>query len=143
ALDLGFAAGEVSKTVSIPVWRDGAPAQEPESFTVALSGPTGGATVGSARSTVNIVDPLLVTNLNDSGLGSLREASVEASSLTGRQIIRFAESVQGTISLRAELPDLANDIDLLGPGAHLLTLQPGEGSPFQFNVLRTGGEAAR
>jgi hypothetical protein len=53
---LTFAAGETSKAFSIPILNDAVP-ESAESFTIALSNPAGGATLGSPQSaTVTIVD---------------------------------------------------------------------------------------
>ncbi|HYY56751.1 MAG TPA: Calx-beta domain-containing protein [Pyrinomonadaceae bacterium] len=58
---LRFAAGQTSKTIFLPVVDDTYP-EGPESFTIALSNPTGGAVLSSpATATINITD-----NGNDS-----------------------------------------------------------------------------
>ncbi len=53
---LTFAAGETRKAISVPTLNDAVP-ESAESFTVALSNPTGGATLGSPQSApVTLVD---------------------------------------------------------------------------------------
>jgi predicted outer membrane repeat protein len=53
-------------------------------------------------------DTFTVTNLNDSGTGSLREAINDAEARAGADEIVFADGVSGTITLRSMLPS-AND----------------------------------
>ncbi len=52
---VNFADGETSKTVTVSI-TDDAVDENDETFTVTLSGPTGGATLGAATSTVTILD---------------------------------------------------------------------------------------
>src|ERR1700704_6554836 len=60
-----------------------------------------------------------VTNLNDSGPGSLRD-TIAAS--IGGDTITFAAGVTGTINLGVELL-IARDLTIVGPGAANLKLQ--------------------
>jgi hypothetical protein len=71
--------------------------------------------------------PSTVTNLNDSGPGSLRQAILDAESLGGNQTITFAQGVTGILSLATPLPSLNTNIDLEGPGAPSLTVKPMSG----------------
>jgi predicted outer membrane repeat protein len=75
-----------------------------------------------------------VTNLLDSGDGSLRQAICDARSTTEDCTILFA--VTGTISLANALPDLSTNVDIEGPGSDLLTVQrsPADGTP-EFSVF--------
>lgn len=59
----------------------------------------------------------LVTTLNDSGPGSLRQAIADASS---GDTITF--SVRGTISLTSGALTIGNNLDIEGPGANRLTI---------------------
>jgi hypothetical protein len=61
-----------------------------------------------------------VTNLQDSGEGSLRQAILDASAAEDNTI---ALAVTGTIDLASPLPQLGTDLNIQGPGAALLTVQ--------------------
>jgi len=78
---------------------------------------------GSAAASANV--PLSVTNLSDSGLGSLRQALLDANSAPGQDVITFATGVSGTISLLSDFPLLTEAIDLEGPGRSVITIDGG------------------
>jgi CSLREA domain-containing protein len=61
-----------------------------------------------------------VTNTNDSGAGSLRQAITDANNTAGDDFIDI--SVTGEIVLISELPLLASDITIVGPGADQLSV---------------------
>jgi len=68
---------------------------------------------------------LTVTNLHDSGAGSLRAAITAASNGT---TIDFAKGLHGTITLiSGDLP-IANSVTIDGPGANLLTISGNDSS---------------
>ncbi|MFL6211960.1 MAG: Calx-beta domain-containing protein [Pyrinomonadaceae bacterium] len=96
---------------------------------LALSDPTGGAGLGTpAAATLNITDDeaaFNVTNTNDSGPGSLRQAILDANAppATGTFLINFAPGLAGTITLTTALPDLDANVTLDGPGANLLSVR--------------------
>lgn len=73
-----------------------------------------------------------VTTLADTGAGSLRAAIVEANATLGRDTINFA--VAGTIVLQSALPDITDNLDILGPGADTLTIQRDAAAP-QFSLF--------
>lgn len=58
-----------------------------------------------------------VTNLNDSGAGSLRQAVTDAEAAAGADNIIFNATLNGTISLLTALPDITQDLTLEGPTA--------------------------
>jgi CSLREA domain-containing protein len=65
-----------------------------------------------------------VTNLNDSGSGSLRTAMTSAKSDPAGNIV-FASGVTGTITLQSSLPNVAltsGSMTITGPGANKLTI---------------------
>lgn len=62
----------------------------------------------------------VVTNLSDSGAGSLRQAILDANA-NGGGTITFS-NVSGTITLLSQLPDFTANISLTGPGTNLLTI---------------------
>ena len=63
-----------------------------------------------------------VTNLNDSGPDSLRQAITDANANAGADTILFDSGLTGTITLTSALPKLVGDVTLTGPGARLLTV---------------------
>jgi hypothetical protein len=72
----------------------------------------------------NLLATFTVTNLDDSGGGSLREAITDANANAGADSIRFARGVEGTISLTQQLV-ITDDVTIYGPGADKLTVSGG------------------
>lgn len=58
-----------------------------------------------------------VTNINDSGAGSLRQAILDANANAGADVINV--TAVGTINLLSTLPVIDDDVTILGPGATL------------------------
>ena len=65
-----------------------------------------------------------VTNLNNAGTGSLRDAITQANAATGTDQIFFTAGLTGTISLRSELL-ISDSVIIVGPGIVSLTLDGG------------------
>jgi Ca2+-binding RTX toxin-like protein len=63
-----------------------------------------------------------VTNLNDSGGGSLRQAILDANATAGADQVTFQSSLTGQITLGSQLPNISDPVDVLGPGANKLTV---------------------
>ena len=64
-----------------------------------------------------------VTNLNDSGAGSLRQAVIDANAAAGADTINFAPSLgTATIALASMLPDITDDAGLTIDGDNRITL---------------------
>ena len=61
-----------------------------------------------------------VTNTNDAGAGSLRQAILDANAAAGADTITFAANVTGTINLATALPNISDELTINGPGAGLL-----------------------
>ena len=79
-----------------------------------------------------------VTNVNDAGAGSLREAITTANNTTGADTITFDSGVfntSQTIDLNSQLPTITDDLTITGTGAELLTLDAGNGAD---NVFASG-----
>ena len=66
-------------------------------------------------------------NLDDSGLGSLRQALLDANQNPGADTIRFARNVRGTLELSSQLV-ITDDVDIRGPGSNQLTISGGNTS---------------
>lgn len=62
-----------------------------------------------------------VTNTNDSGSGSLRQAITDANAASGAAVIDMT-NISGTILLESALPQINGDLTLNGPGEELLSV---------------------
>ena len=84
-----------------------------------------------------------VTNLNDSGLGSLRDAVVQANLAPGPNTINFAPGLTGTILLTSGQMQISGPLTIVGPGATNLTIDGNANSRiFGIYGTDTGGQAA-
>ncbi len=83
----------------------------------------GTITVNGLIFTVNQIN-LKVTNLNDSGVGSLRTAVMNANNTSGDDIITFQNALQGVISLTSGEIVIANNgkLEIRGPGTFALRI---------------------
>lgn len=63
-----------------------------------------------------------VSNLNNSGAASLRQAIQDANAASGPDTITFAAGVMGTIELTSPLPFITGTVTITGPGAGVLTV---------------------
>jgi parallel beta-helix repeat protein len=77
-----------------------------------------GMTVGSAASAANFT----VTNLNDAGLGSLRQAIADANAAPGADTITFAAGLSGSITLTTGQLTVTDSVTIQGPGSSVLTV---------------------
>ncbi len=66
-----------------------------------------------------------VTNINDSGAGSLRQAITDADSSNTGDTIVFQGGVTGTITLTSGNLEITNSLDISGPGASTLAISGG------------------
>src|SRR2546421_10062855 len=90
------------------------------------------------------VVPFTVTTLDDHNDGTcdsdctLREAIQAANTTAGPDTINF--SVTGTINLKSALPDITDNLEIIGPGANMLTVRRDDsvGQLRIFNVTTTG-----
>jgi predicted outer membrane repeat protein len=69
-----------------------------------------------------------VTNLNDAGAGSLRQAVIEANAAAGVDTVLFQSGLTGTITLAGTDIDVLESLDLQGPGAGLITVSANNAS---------------
>jgi CSLREA domain-containing protein len=77
-----------------------------------------------------------VSNLNNAGPGSLRDAIIQANSTAGADSIEFegAAAAGGTINLASQLPTITDALTINGPGADLLTINAGNGADNTFGT---------
>ena len=110
-----FTPGTTSATLS------GTPTQAGTfTFTVTATDSIGGT--GSQTYNLVVAPPsLVVTNTNDSGAGSLRQAITNAENYYTNGIITFAPSVTGIITLASTLA-ISNGLSIQGPGASMLAI---------------------
>ena len=82
-----------------------------------------------------------VSNLNDSGAGSLRQAISDANGAAGTDDIAFGPGVTGTIQLQSQLPNISQPLSIIGPGADQLTVRRA-GTATDFRIFTMTGTAA-
>ncbi len=83
-----------------------------------------------------------VTNLADSGAGSLRQAVADANGTAGADTIVFSgASASGTITLISGPLTLTDSVTITGPGANLLTVS-GNNASRVFQIINPGATAA-
>ncbi len=76
---------------------------------------------------------VLVTNLNDTGAGSLR-STIAGTALDSVDTVTFASNVIGTITLTNGTLVITNSVNIVGPGAKLVTVNGSNGQRvFQIN----------
>jgi hypothetical protein len=63
-----------------------------------------------------------VTNLDDAGAGSLRQAVLDANAAAGADIIEFQAALSGTITLTTGQIAISDSVSIQGPGAATITV---------------------
>jgi hypothetical protein len=83
---------------------------------------------------------ITVTNIGDTGPGTLRAAIEQANLDAAQDTIDFAPSVTGTIMLSSALPNLSTSMIIAGPGPTALTVarSPDPATP-EFRVFGVAG----
>lgn len=89
---------------------------------LSTSGVAVAAAAGLTVSPAAMAATYQVSNLNDSGSGSLRDAISQANSNSGDDIVTFASNVTGTITLTSGSIYIYDGVDIQGPGASVLTI---------------------
>jgi hypothetical protein len=115
-----------------------APVTWPSNLTMLTAGNiTGWANLTVGGTVIPSPPYIMVTNANDSGAGSLRDAIALASNSTGDDQIQFDNSISGnTIALLTPLTinDTTGNLTIVGLGASNLIIS-GNGSSGIFNIL--------
>ena len=95
---------------------------------------TGTISVGGQTFTVNQIS-LKVTNLNDNGAGSLRQAVINANNSPGNDVITFQAGLEGGLILTSGEIAIANNgtLEIRGPGADVLAIS-GSGTSRIFYI---------
>ena len=83
-----------------------------------------------------VLSNFVVTSLNDSGPGSLREA-IDSANATTSSVIDFA--VTGAIDLVSQL-ELTANITIAGPGSEKLTVEPASANQNSFGIFSIGSD---
>jgi hypothetical protein len=89
--------------------------------------------ITAINSTCSYAATITVTNLNDTGAGSLRQAIITANSDVVQDEIVFTTSLTGTITLASNLPTITNSLIITGLGVDQLTVNT-------VQVVNTNGE---
>jgi len=78
-----------------------------------------------------------VSNLNDSGAGSLRQAITDAEAAAGADDIEFGAALNGSIDLQTALPDITQSLTLQGPTlpTSQVTIARAATAPTNFRIL--------
>ena len=95
------------------------------------------ASVGAAHAAT-----FTVSNTNDSGPGSLRQAVTDANAAPGRDDIVFTIVPPATISLLSELPAISGPLTVTGIGAENLTIRRDPGAAGDFRIFDISAAAA-
>ena len=122
---LFFSAGESEVTATIHANADSVGAEGDNTVTYRVQGGSDYVVDNSSAAVTILPNDLEVTNANDSGDGSLRQAITNANSFGGSNTITFrssAFSTMKTITLGSALPDITSMVIINGPGANLLTV---------------------
>lgn len=69
-----------------------------------------------------LLSTFTVTNLADSGAGSLRDAIDQANGHAGADVVRFQAGLSGTVTLTSGQLEISDDLTLDGPGANRITI---------------------
>jgi predicted outer membrane repeat protein len=83
-----------------------------------------------------------VSNTNDSGPGSLRQALIDANAAAGADDIAFTVVPPATISLLSALPSITGPLTITGLGAANLTIRRDPGAPPNFRIFDISASAA-
>lgn len=137
-----FAAGQSTATLNVTPIQDLTTIEPDEAVSLTLVADTA-YTVGTLNPVQATIlnDDGIVSNTNDSGPGSLRQAILAANNSTSlaTPTITFTKAaLSGTINLASALPDLARSMMIDGPGAVNLTVQRGGSGSYRIFTVQNG-----
>jgi VCBS repeat-containing protein len=122
-------------------------AEAAETLKLNLDTGTGYTVDGTNNTAIVIIaaNDTVVTNTNDSGEGSLRQAILNANASAGADTITFAGSVftdatPDTITLTSGVLTITDDVTIEGTGANQLTVS-GNNASRVFNISNSGTDA--
>jgi hypothetical protein len=87
----------------------------------------------------HLLATFMVTNLNDSGAGSLRQAIIDANNFFGADMIEFQAGLTGIIELSTGEIELTETLVINGPGADQLTIDA-QGQSRVFDIGASEGD---
>jgi parallel beta-helix repeat protein len=103
---------------------------------LAASGAGMAATLAASSPAAAASQTFTVTNLDDSGAGSFRQAILDANANVGKDTITFQAGLSGTITLKSDLDWITDAVDIQGPGASVITVDgAGKYSLIVFNQI--------
>lgn len=89
-------------------------------------------------SPVGAASTFTVSNLDDAGAGSLRQAIEDANAAAGDDVITFQSGLSGSIVLSSDLPKVTEAVDIQGPGADVLTVDGNNKAILWFDSISSG-----
>lgn len=150
ASTLTFADGESSKSITVSLIDDKL-GEGVKTFRVILQNPSAGTQIESpGTATLRILDDetvngatFVVTNTNDSGAGSLRQAIFDANARVGTDLITFNIPGAGVRTIRplTPLPTVSSPVTIDGysqPGSSVNTLSSGDNAVLLVELDNSG-----
>ncbi|HEX9003298.1 MAG TPA: choice-of-anchor Q domain-containing protein [Blastocatellia bacterium] len=138
---LTFNPGVTSQPVNVTINGDTV-LEQGETFFVNLSNPANAVVTDPQGLGLILNDePYIVTNANDAGAGSLRQALLDANASPGAETILFEPVFFGatrTINLAGALPDITESLTINGPGPNLLTVRRDAGGDYRIFTILSG-----
>lgn len=104
-----------------PVTSPGTDSGDVQWFTISYAGGTGNDVVLTAGRRP-MGTSLVVSNLNDSGAGSLRQAVLDANAFPGMNTITFVSGLSGTLTLTGGGLAITDSVQIRGPGSGAVTI---------------------
>lgn len=136
-----FAPGSDTATLTILPTSDLLNIEADETVILTLASGNGyGISTPNPAAAIILNDDGIVTNTNDSGAGSLRQAILAANNAASivNPTITFTSGAAGVISLETALPAIARNMVIDGPGAASLTVSRSSETAFRIFRINNG-----